>query len=137
MRRTKKFFEEITITGKTDEVTKIFTKYSDKGYSMRSMGPIQIDMVTADFSRRKLIIRKEIPRSRIVKEINPNNYQLEEDGEGYAFCPTEKALKKFAKDGGWDTIEDLEEETSLAREELIGKWFLIIGSLEGSRVFIK
>jgi hypothetical protein len=64
-------------------------------------------------------------------------YQMEEGGEGYAFCPTEEALTQFLEEGGWTNIEDFEGESGVMREEIIGKWFLIIGSQEGSRVFIR
>lgn len=65
-------------------------------------------------------------------EENENSlYQIDE--EYYCLCPDEKALEQFAKDGQWDDIEDLEGETGVSREELIGKWFLIINR----RIFIK
>ena len=57
--------------------------------------------------------------------------------EGYCFCPNEEALLQFCIDGSWSGIEDLESETGVTREEIIGKWFLVIGSTEGSRVFTK
>ena len=72
----------------------------------------------------------------ITDELYPNDgegqlYQI--DDEYYAFCPDEKALEQYAKDGQWNDIEDLEGETGVSREELIEKWFLIVHG----RVFIK
>jgi hypothetical protein len=55
------------------------------------------------------------------------------DKEYYCFCSNEKALLQYAKDGGWDSIEDLEGETGVTREEFIGRWFLV----SHSRVFTK
>lgn len=69
------------------------------------------------------------------EEFAEKKYKLGKDF--YVSCPDEEALLEYAKDGGWETINDLENETGVLREELIGKWFLIIGGGEGSRVFIE
>jgi hypothetical protein len=55
------------------------------------------------------------------------------DKEFHCFCPSEKALAQYAKDGQWNSIEDLESETGVTREELIGRWFFIVGG----RVFLE
>ena len=55
------------------------------------------------------------------------------DEEGYALCLDRHALKQFAIDGGWESIQDLEKKTGVDTEEFIGKWFLIVQN----RVFLK
>lgn len=55
------------------------------------------------------------------------------DSEYYIFCPTEEAFAQNCIDGGWESIADFELETGVTKEELIGKWFLVVHG----RVFIK
>lgn len=55
------------------------------------------------------------------------------DKELYCFCPNEKALEQFAKEGGWDDLDDLCGTTGVTIQEFVGRWFLIVDG----RVFIK
>ena len=49
----------------------------------------------------------------------------------YCFCKDEESLEVFAKDGGWESLEEMEQEIRMQRSELIGKWFLIVAGTDG------
>jgi hypothetical protein len=57
----------------------------------------------------------------------------EDEDEGNVFCRSEDSLESFLKDGGWESIEDFEEETGVARELLLRHWFCVVHG----RVYIK
>lgn len=48
------------------------------------------------------------------------------DEEGNVFCNNVEELAEFATDGMWESVEDLEADTGVGREEMIGKWFIIV-----------
>lgn len=53
------------------------------------------------------------------------------DGDPAAFCKDENSLNAWALCGGWEGIDDLLKDTGREKEDFIGHWFLLIGSLEG------
>lgn len=46
--------------------------------------------------------------------------------EEYCLCKNIEELKQFAKDGGWEDLNDLECELGIDSMMLIKRWFLII-----------
>ncbi len=65
MKKTKKLFEEIILTGKIDEVNKETDKLIDKGYHIMNSNPIYIGGLKYDVSRRKVKLRKELDHVQI------------------------------------------------------------------------
>lgn len=57
--------------------------------------------------------------------------------DGYVRCETVPELERFMKEAGFKSLEDFELTSGVSRDEILNKWFLIIGETEGCiRVFI-
>lgn len=56
--------------------------------------------------------------------------------DGYVKCDTIPELKRFMVEAGFESLEDFELTTGVSIDEILGKWFLIIGESCGiARVF--
>ena len=70
---------------------------------------------------------------RLKAEIGWTEEWYETDDSGYVLCKTLAQFDSFCKDGGWKGSKDFFADTSVTRDELLGKWFMVVGG----RVHIK
>ena len=52
-------------------------------------------------------------------------YTVTDDNE--VRCNTYAALAQYVSDGGWDTVQQFEEEMGITYEDLKGKLFTVVG----------